>query len=200
VAARYGAGQTAPIAGGPVDSQWMFTASPGPLPTGIALHSPVRQWKIVLGWSLLGVAMAVIPIFAKGGNPLSRTGIIALGSAFSLALWGLAWHTKTLEITANDQAIRMTSVLGWREVPWSAVHGLEDQDIFTTYYNGQTRMWELPFPGSSVRVFAFTGQRGRTLMTFSPELEPKESVSRLFQLCAARTGVKPSRRTIAIEY
>jgi hypothetical protein len=61
-----------------------------------------------------------------------------LGAAFALSLWGFAWHMKT---------------------------STEDQDIYTTYYNGNTRMWELRFPGSTVRVFAFNEQRGRTLMT-----------------------------------
>ena len=56
----------------------------------------------------------------------------------------------------------MTSVLGWRELPWGSIRSVEEQDIFTTYYNGQMRMWEMPFPGSTIRVMAFNDERDRT--------------------------------------
>jgi hypothetical protein len=196
VAARAGAGQTPAQSQG----QWMFTASPAPLTDAVILHSPTRQWKTVLVWSLLGVAMASIPLLGKRGNPVSRIGYITLGSAFALALWGLAWHTHSLEVSANNQGIRMTSVLGWRDVPWQTVRSVEDQDIFTTYYNGRMRMWELPFPGSTIRVLAFNDGRDRTLISFSPELEPRESLARLFDLCTQRTGLKLHGRSIAIRY
>jgi hypothetical protein len=94
----------------------------------------------------------------------------------------------------------MTSVLGWRELPWGLIRSVEDQDIFTTYYNGTLRMWELPFPGSSIRVLAFNGERDRTLMSFSPDLQPQDSLKRLFDLCARQTGLKLHGRAIAIYY
>jgi hypothetical protein len=196
IAARAGSRQTAAQSQG----QWMFTASPAPLHDGVTLHSPTRQWKTVLVWSLLGVAMAVIPLFGKRGNAVSRAGYITLGCAFALSLWGLAWHTHSLEVSANNQGIRMTSVLGWRDVPWDTVRSVEDQDIFTTYYNGRMRMWELPFPGSTIRVLAFNDGRDHTLISFSPELEPRESLARLFELCTQRTGLKLHGRSIAIRY
>jgi hypothetical protein len=196
-AARFGAGQTAES---PTDSRWMFSRAAGPLSGGITLHSPPGQWKIVLVWSLLGVAMAIIPLLGKGGNPVSRVGYILLGTAFATALWGFAWHTKSMEISANESGIRMTSVLGWRELPWGLIRSVEDQDIFTTYYNGTLRMWELPFPGSSIRVLAFNGERDRTLMSFSPDLQPQDSLKRLFDLCARQTGLKLHGRAIAIHY
>jgi hypothetical protein len=132
---RIGSGQGSGESAGLNHAPWMFTESPGPL-SGIALHSPTRQWKIVLCWSLLGVALAVIPMLGKSGNPVSRFGAIALGSAFALSLWIFAWHTKTLEVSANEQGVRMSSVLGWRELPWGLIRSVEDQDVFTTYYNG----------------------------------------------------------------
>lgn len=201
IAARLGTAQTvAQTDAGQAQVQWMFTESPGPLGGGIILHSPTRQWKIVLGWSILGVALAIIPLLSQGGSQVTRLACTTLGAAFALSLWGFAWHTKTMEVSANSQGIRMTSVLGWRDVPWGSIRSMEDQDIFTTYYNGNTRMWELPFPGSTVRVFAFNDQRGRTLMSLSPELEPKDAVTQLFALCTQRTGLKLQRRTIAIHY
>ena len=180
-------------------SQWMFSKSPGPL-NGITLHSPSRQWKIVVGWSLLGVALAGMAMLGKEGSPTSRLGAITLGSAFALSLWIFAWHTRTLEVSANDQGIRMTSVLGWRDVSWGLIRSVEDQDIFTTYYNGKMRMWELPFPGNSVRVLAINGDRDRALMTFSPELEPQASLQSLFDLCTQRTGLKLRRRNVQIPF
>jgi hypothetical protein len=197
IAVRFGTGQGGETAG--VPTRWMFTESPGPL-SGITLHSPASQWKIVLAWSILGIAMAVIPMLGTRGNSISRIGYITLGSAFALSLWIFAWHTKTLEISASDRGIRMTSVLGWRDLPWGMIRSVEDQDIFSTYYNGQLRMWELPFPGSTIRVFAFNDERARPLMTFSPELEPQDSLKSLFDLCAERTGLKLRKRTIALHY
>jgi hypothetical protein len=195
-AVRIGSGVEMQAAG----SGWMVTPSPGPLSGGVIVHSPERQWKIVMCWSLLGVAMAVITMFSSGGNPLSRIWYISLGSAFALGLWGFAWHTKTLEISANDQGVRTTSALGWREVPWALVRGMEDQDLATTYYNGRMRMWELPFPGSTIRVMAFNDERGRALMSFSPELVPKEGLQSLFDLCRARTGAKLEKRQIRMPF
>src|ERR1035438_3980236 len=87
-------------------SQWVFTKSPGPLPGGISLHSPPNQWKIILVWSLLGVALAVIPLFAKRAHLLKRIGGVLLGSAFALALWTFALHAKTLEVSANGVGLR----------------------------------------------------------------------------------------------
>ena len=153
-----------------------------------------------MAWSLLGVALAVIPMLSKGGNVVSRLGAVTLGCGFALSLWIFAWHTKTLEVTANDQGLRMTSVLGWRDLPWGLIRSVEDQEIFTAYYNGRMRMWELPFPGSAVQVFAFNDERDRALMSLSSELEPKEALRGLFDLCTARTGLKLQRRTIAIHY
>jgi len=199
--ARIGHGQESlPNLAGRPESRWMFTPSPGPLQGGIVLHSPPRQWKIVVGWSTLGVAMAVISLLAKGGNPVTRIGYITLGSAFALALWAFAWHTRSLEITANDRGVRMTSALGWRDLPWPLVGSVEDQHIFTTYYNGRMRMWEMPFPGSTVRVLTFNDASDHTLMSFSPELEPRDSLRSLFDLCTERTGLKLRGRTIAIHY
>jgi hypothetical protein len=77
---------------------------------------------------------------------------------------------------------------------------VEDQHIFTTYFNGRMRMWELPFPGSTVRVLTFNDSSDHTLMSFSPELEPRDSLHRLFDLCTERTGLKLRGRTIAIHY
>ncbi len=200
IVARLGTGQSVAQAdAGQAQGRWMFSQSPGPLGGGIILHAPTRHWKAVLFWSLLGVAMAIGRMMS-GGNQIGRYFLSTVGAVFALYLWGFAWHTKTMEITANDQGIRMTSVLGWRDVPWALVRGVEDQTIFTTYYNGGTRMWELASAGSTVRGFAFNDQGGRTLMFFSPEVEPQPELDRLFHLCEARTGMHLQRRTIAIKY
>ena len=180
--------------------QWVFSTPPGALSEAISLHSPERQWKIVLGWSLLGVAMALMVALGSGGNRPGRLAYILLGSAFAMALWVYSWHTKTLEVSANAQGLRMTSVLGWREVPWDMVGGVESQEIFTTYYNGNMRMWELPFPGSTAHILAFNDKQGRTLLSFSPELEPKDGLKRLFELCAQRTGSTLRQRSIPLPF
>jgi hypothetical protein len=62
------------------------------------------------------------------------------------------------------------------------------------------RMWELPFPGSTVRVMALNGENDRTLMSFSPDLVPGPSMTRLFDLCAERTGLRVQKRKVAIRY
>ncbi|MCU1232780.1 MAG: hypothetical protein JWP63_747 [Candidatus Solibacter sp.] len=175
---------------------WQFVPSPGPRIDGIRLYSPSRQWKIVVGWSMLGVGMVVLVAIGKDNRQASRLAYMLLGSAFAIGLWMYAWHTKSLELSANGQGLRMTSALGWRDVPWEMVRGVELQEIFTTYYNGNMRMWELPFPGSTARVYSFNDQRGRTLLSFSPELAPKDGLKQLFDLCAQRTGSKLQHRTI----
>lgn len=203
-AALAGTGPVIATADGmPRHARWQFTTSPGALNTlgeGINLHSPDKQWKIVVGWSMLGVAMVTLVALGKGGHLVSSAWYMIVGSAFTISLWMFACHTKTLEVSANGQGMRMTSALGWREVPWAMVRGVEEQEIFTTYYNGNMKMWELPFPGSTVHVISFNDAGGRTLMSFSPELGPGEEQKRLFEMCAARTGAHLKKRTIAIKY
>uniref|UniRef100_Q02BL6 Uncharacterized protein n=1 Tax=Solibacter usitatus (strain Ellin6076) TaxID=234267 RepID=Q02BL6_SOLUE len=180
--------------------QWAFSTSPGPLENGVILHSPARQWKIVIGWSVLGLAMVVLAALSKGGNPAVRLFYMMLGGTFATALWVFAAHTKSLEVSANGQGLRMTSVLGWRDVPWEMVHGVEMQEIFTTYYNGNMRMWELPFPGSTARVLSFNDKQGSTLLSFSPELESREGLKQVFELCTQRTGSTLQRRKFAVPF
>ena len=182
-------------------ARWMFTASPGPAANGHSLHSPSRQWKAVMFWSLLGVAMAAVAFLGRGnGNPATAYFYITLGSTFALALWVFACHTKTLEVSANDHGIRVTSALGWRDVPWTLIADVEEQEIFTTYYNGNLRMWELPFPGSTVRILSFNDQQGRTLLSFSPALEPKATLNELLALSAHKTGSPLQRRQIPLQF
>jgi hypothetical protein len=190
--ARVGTGERAPHGG------WMFTEAPQRNGGAVVLHSPPRQWKIVLGWSILGLAMAIPPLFGPGGNLVSRYSTSLVGAAFTASLWIYSWHTKTLEISADSNGVRMTSVLGWQDVPWRIVRGLEDQTIFQSYYDARMRMWKLPFPGSSVKLYAFTDDRGRTLMSFSPEAEPKGSVEKLFDLCLQQTGLIVKSRRINV--
>ena len=56
---------TGPVTASPNQAQWLFTASPGPAVDGLSLRPPANQWKIVMAWSLLGVAMATIVLIAK---------------------------------------------------------------------------------------------------------------------------------------
>ncbi len=94
----------------------------------------------------------------------------------------------------------MSSVLGWRNVPWEIVHGVEMQEIFPTYYNGNMRMWELPFPGSTVRLVSFNDKQGSTLLSFSPELEPKGRLKQVFALCTQRTGSSLQQRKLPVPF
>ncbi len=144
--------------------------------------------------------MVVLLSLGKDGPQAGRLFGTMLGSAFAISLWIFAWHTKSLQVSANAQRLRMTSVLGWRDVPWEMVGSVELQEIFTTYYNGNLRMWELPFPGSTVRVIAFNDSRGKTLLSFSPELEPKDAIKHLFELCSQRTGCTLQHRTITTPF
>jgi len=192
--ARVGTGESAAHGG------WMFTEAPQRNAGTVVLHSPTRQWKIVLGWSILGLAMAIPPLFGPGGNLVSRYSTSLLGAAFTAGLWIYSWHTKTLEISADTNGVRMTSVLGWQDVPWRTVRGVEDQTLFQSLYDAKMRMWRLPFPGSSVRIYAFTDERGRTLMSFSPEAEPKAAVEKLLDLCLQQTGSIVKSRRIAVRY
>jgi len=105
-----------------------------------------------------------------------------------------------MEITANDRGIRMISSLGWRDVPWELVRGIEDKEILNTYYNGNMRMWEMPWPGSTTRLITLAGERGFPLMTITPEVEPKAALRRLLDLCERRTGTRMERRKINLNF
>jgi hypothetical protein len=181
-------------------ARWVFTPSPGPLSGDISLREFPRRWKIVLGWSVLGIVMAVMVLFASIASRPQRCFQVLIGACFTVALWGLASHTATMEITANDRGIRMISSLGWRDVPWELVRGIEDKEILNTYYNGNMRMWEMPWPGSTTRLITLAGERGFPLMTITPEVEPKAALRRLLDLCERRTGTRMERRKINLNF
>ena len=80
------------------------------------------------------------------------------------------------------------------------VGSVELQEIFTTYYNGNLRMWELPFPGSTVRVIAFNDPRGKDAAQFQPGIGAEGRVKHLFELCSQRTGCTLQHRTITTPF
>lgn len=183
-------------------SQWMYTPAPGPLPGGIVLHSPPSYWKIAVGWSLLAIVLTALGWRREDGEDFNLMGDISstlLCAAFVMTAWGVAYRDVTLELSADASGVRISSVSGWRDVPWEMVHGLENQSIFMSYYNG-VRLRQLPDPGAKLNVYAFTDADGRTLISFGRDLVPDEAKARLFQLCKDRTGASVKKVDRPIDF
>jgi hypothetical protein len=181
--------------------RWMHSRAPGPLADGVVLRSPSSYWKIALCWSLLGIPAVLAPwIVKESGNRITHISLALLGSAYVLGVWGVAWRDVSMELSANAQGIRMSSLTGWRDVPWEMVHGLENQSIFRTYQSPFLGMMELPFPGTALNVYAFTDANDRTLISFGRELVPNEAMAQLFKLCKAHTGHDLTNRDVPIVF
>lgn len=177
--------------------QWMHSRSPGSLPDGVVLRSPPSYWNIALCWSLLGIPAVLAPwIVKESGNRITHISLALAGSAYVLGVWGVAWRDVSLELSANAQGIRMSSLTGWRDVPWEMVHGVENQSIFRTYQTPFLGMMELPFPGAALNVYAFTDANDRTLISFGRELVPNEGMAQLFKLCKTYTGHDLTNRDV----
>jgi hypothetical protein len=174
-------------------SQWMFTKPPGPLPGNIVLRSPSLYWKLAVFWSLFGVAMAIAPLFnfKDEGNTINHMGNVfycLVGIAFAMSGWCVAVRDVSLEVSANDYGIRMSSITGWRDVPWEMIHGVENQTLLTRIPFG-SRLPHVTDPGSTLSATAFTDARGKTLISFGIDVGAGEPRAKLFQLCKERTGV-----------
>jgi len=56
----------------------------------------------------------------------------------------------------------------------------------------------MPFPGRTTRSLVFTGRDGRALMRLSVAMQPRDSMRRLLEVCAARTGLTEQFRRIKV--
>jgi len=165
---------------------------------GITLQYPSGIWKVPLFWSLLGVGLLAGSCFGQDGSRIGRYSGSIVGAAFALMAWGVAARDLTLKLLANQDGVHVTSIVESRYVPWEGIRGIEAQQIYFSHRHGM--QWDLPSAGGSLRVYAFVDERGRTLLSFSRELVPKEAMTQLFQLCEARTGAHFKHKDIPIGY
>ena len=171
---------------------------PPPLQTDIRVYPPASEWTAPLVFSLVGAAAMACGLLIRSGGMIPRTILTAIGVGFLLFMWALALDSKTLEISADDKGLRRTSAFGWKDVPWGDIARFEK--IRTTPMTRRRNFlgYDMPFPGRDTESYSFAGRNGRTLIRLSIAMHPADAMLRLFDLCAARTGLHPEKRTIRI--
>jgi hypothetical protein len=177
---------------------WMLSQAPPPLETGLRVHRPASEWRAPLFWSLLGVAMAALGLFHRSGAPLPRLGTIFLGGLWVLLMAALSLDNGTTEVAADAHGIRETSAFGWRDIPWADVAGVERWEVTAVNRKAFSLMHQLPIPGHTSRSLVFTGRNGRALMRLSVAMQPRDTMGRLLDFCAARTGLHEQLRRIVV--
>ncbi|MGC9973545.1 MAG: resistance to Congo red protein [Bryobacteraceae bacterium] len=177
---------------------WMLSESPPPLETELRVHRPASEWRAPLFWSLLGVAMAACGLFARSGAPLPRLGAIFLGGLWVLLMSGLSLHNGTTEVAADAHGIRETSAFGWRDIPWEEVAGVETREVVAVNRRAFSLTDNLPIPGRTSRSLVFADRSGRALMRLSVAMQPRDTMRRLLDFCAARTGLHEQLRRIVV--
>ena len=194
MAANLGRGQVAQsdVATG----SWMFSDAPAPQQADIRVYRPASEWKAPLGWSILGLALLACALFVRPASLLPRLGAGGAGMLFTLAMWGLAFQSKTTEVTADNSGMLTTSAFGWQRIRWEQVGGVAQEQ--TVFGRGE---WILgrrdnSFPGRNIKIVVFRDKSGRQLATMSPGMEPRKNMRRLLDVCADRTGLRLEFRTI----
>jgi hypothetical protein len=179
-------------------SRWMMNESPPPLDTNLRVHRPASEWKAPLFWSLLGVGMAACGVFARSGAPLPRLGAFSLGCLWVLLMAALSLHNGTTEVAADAHGLRETSAFGWRDVPWGDVTSVETREVIAANRRAFSVRDILPIPGRTTRSLVFAGRGGRTLMRLSVHMQPRDTMRRLLDFCAARTGLHEQFQRIVV--
>ena len=183
-----GGGGAAAILGG---------SPPPAIDSSIRVHRPPSEWKAPLFWSLLGVAALSIGVMVRSGPPIQRIGIGSLGLVFMLAMWALALENRTTVIAANDYGLRKTSAFGWRDIAWANLGSVQqERSVFGR--RDSTLRRNAPntsFPGREVTAIVFRDKSGRSLLRLSKSMQPADQMIRLFDTCAAKTGLRLELRT-----
>jgi len=168
--------------------KWSFASPPAEEPTQIVMHAPPSEAKWPLFWSVLGFAAFCCGVLITSMGPFQRLWSISAGGLFIMVTFMLSLYNYTLRISADSLGLRVTSALGWRDVPWKLVKGVELREVSPAVpysINGKL----LPFPGRTTRSYVFTGAGGNTLFRMSIHMQPPEDRRRFFELCRERTGL-----------
>jgi hypothetical protein len=176
---------------------WMFTPAPAPLVAAIRVVRPASEWRAPLVWSLLGVAAIACSIWIRGGTRIQHFGLAGVGLVFVVLMWSLALDNATTEISADPGALRKTTAFGWRQVAWDQVGAVEERTM--VFGRGKSLLRDgkdYSFPGNESTALVFADVGGRTLISASAKMEPRESMRQLLDLCASRTRHRTERRTI----
>ena len=182
-------GRGALVEDGASRGRWRFSP-PKPAEAGeIVVHPPKSEGQAPLFWSLLGVTAFACGAFAPAVSPFQRLAPLLLGLTFTLATWGLALHNRTLRISAGEKGLRASSALGWREVRWEQIRSVELRETTSTSRRAFDIKEKLPFPGNTARSIVFADGYGFALLRMSDEMQPRDEVRRLLELCEARTGL-----------
>jgi hypothetical protein len=192
-AARVGRGDSSSAYG---VGHWMMSAPPAPLQTEVRVYRPASEWKAPLFWGALGLIPVGLGLFAPLFTPLARIGYVLLGGLWLSLTAGLSLYNGTTQVTADAHGLLETTAFGWRDLRWEEVGGVETRELVpTTRRNFRD---ELPFPGNTTRSLVFTRKDGRALMRLSVHMQPRDSMRRLLDVCAARTGLMEQFRRIKV--
>jgi hypothetical protein len=192
-AARVGRGAAASGFGA---GHWTLSAPPAPLLTEVRVYRPASEWKAPLFWAVLGLGAAALGLFAPAVTPLARSGEVLLGGVWILLTASLSLYNGTTQVAADAHGLLETSAFGWRDLRWEEVGGVETRELVPTTRKDFSDA--MPFPGRTTRSLVFTGRDGRALMRLSVAMQPRDSMRRLREVCAARTGLTEQFRRIKV--
>jgi hypothetical protein len=176
--------------------RWMFSPAPPPIETDIRVYRPASEWKVPLGWSVLGAAMLACGVFMRSANPISRMVCASVGMLFLLLMWAMSIDNKTTEVSADRNGLLKNSAFGWCRIRWEQVGSVEQQHTIFGRSASRLRQRDTSFPGRDVTMVVFADKSGRQLVTLSPGMEPTKNMRRLLDACAERTGLRLEFRTI----
>ena len=183
-AARVGRGAVPTFYGA---SRWSLSAPPAPLMTEVRVHRPASEWKAPLFWSVLGLGAAALGLFAPAVTPLARIGYVLLGGLWVMLTASLSLYNGTIQVASDAHGLLETSAFGWRDLRWEEVGGVETREVVpTTRSKGFSD--SMAFPGAITRQLVFTRPDGRALMRLSTNMQPRDNMQRILDLCAAHTG------------
>jgi hypothetical protein len=170
-------------------------------PQADGAHWMPRNWGACLFWASLGLLPLVIAAFQyvlEGSVPVEAAVGIAAGLLWCLMLSVYAVHMKTYAAWIAGSGLRQASALGWLEIPFAEIGGIEDRTVKTFHWShvGQgyssAPLQQSDFPRYYVR---FLDRQGTTLADLSRDLMGQADVVRS---CSEKSGVPVVKRLIKV--
>ena len=146
---------------------------------------------IFAGLGLVPVVGVLLVLLIQGNVGLGALLWFAGGLAEFAATGAFALHTQSYRIWADDGGLRQSSILGWREIRWSEIRGIEartrevlkgrdeflGEDERSSHRQPATTYWHF---------VVLLDEQGQVLDRLDSELVGQREV---VQACAERTGL-----------
>jgi hypothetical protein len=169
---------------------WAYCTAPPWRPN---LQDPTARFsksrlKACVFWGGLGLVVAAGAVFYSELTLIKRVNLIDGGLLWFFAFVINACYTVTYQLSANQEGISATSLLGWKAVRWEQVKGIQDRAARGMSKPGGDWLSQVSNLRSHNRYTCFLDGHGETLLRIPGDLFGP--IGAIMQVARARTGLQ----------